>query len=55
MKYEEYLKSKKEKKSVYEKETQAFQISSDIENLCSKCSTLYQTINMLDTYFIQCI
>ena len=55
MKYEKYLKSEKEKKSVSEKETQALQISSDIENLCSKCSTLEQTIEMLDTDFIQCI
>ena len=40
MKYEEYLKLEKEKKSAIEKETQALQISSNIENLCSKCSTL---------------
>ena len=40
MKYEEYLKLEKEKKPVSEKETQALQISSDIENLCSKCSPL---------------
>ena len=40
MKYEEYLKLEKEKKSVSKKETQALQISSDIENLCSKCSPL---------------
>ena len=37
MKYDEYLKLEKEKKSVSEKETQALQISSDIEELCSKC------------------
>ena len=55
MKYEENLKSEKEKKSVGEKETQALQISSDIENLCSKCSTLERTIKMLDTDFIRCI
>ena len=55
MKYEEYLKSEKEKKSVSKKETQALQISSDIENLCSKCSTLEWTIKMLGTDFIQCI
>ena len=54
MKYEEYLKSEKEKKSV--SETQALQISSDIESLCSsKCSTLERTIKILDTDFIQCI
>ena len=40
MKYEEYLKSVKENKSVSEKETQALQISSDIENPCSKCSII---------------
>ena len=55
MKYEEYLKSEKEKKSVSKKETQALQISSDNENLCSKCSTLEWTIKMLGTDFIQCI
>ena len=55
MKYEEYLKLEKEKKPVSEKETQALQISSDIENLCSKCSPLEWTIKMLDTDFIQCI
>ena len=53
--YEENLKSEKEKKSVGEKETQALQISSDIENLCSKCSTLERTTKMLDTDFIRCI
>ena len=55
MKYEEYLKLEKEKKSVSEKETQALQILSDTENQCSKCITLKQTIKMLDTDFIQCI
>ena len=55
MKYEENLKSEKEKKSVGEKETQALQISSDIENPCSKCSTLERTTKMLDTDFIRCI
>ena len=55
MKYEENLKSEKEKKSVGEKETQALQISSDIENLCSKSSTFERTIKMLDTDFIRCI
>ena len=55
MKYEEYLKLEKEKKSAIEKETQALQISSNIENLCSKCSTLERTIKMLDTDFIHCI
>ena len=55
MKYEENLKSEKEKKSVGEKETQALQISSDIQNLCSKSSTFERTIKMLDTDFIRCI
>ena len=55
MKYEEYSTSEKEKKSVSEKETHAVQISSDIENLCTKRSILKQTIKMLDTDFIQCI
>ena len=55
MKYEEYLKLEKEKNLSVKKETQAFQISSDIKNLCSKCSTLERTIQMFDTDFIQCI
>ena len=38
MKCEEYLKLEKEKKSVSDKETQALQISSDIKNLCTKCT-----------------
>ena len=54
MKYEENFKSEKEKKSVSEKETQALQISSDVENLSSKCSALERTIKMLVTDFIQC-
>ena len=54
MKYQDNFKSEKEKKSVSEKETQALQISSDIENLCSKCSALERTIKILDTDFIQC-
>ena len=53
MKYEEYLKSEKEKKSVSDKETQALQISSDIKNLRTKCTK--RTIKMLDTDFIKCI
>ena len=44
MKYVGHLKSEKEKKSVGEKEAQALQISSDIENLCSKCSTLSEPL-----------
>ena len=55
MKYEGYLKSDKEKESASEKETQVLQVSSDIENLCSKCSTLERTIKMLYIDFIQCI
>ena len=55
MKYKEYLKLEKEKKSISEQETQALQISPDIKNLCSRCSTLKRTIKMLDTDFIQCI
>ena len=47
MKYEGYLKSDKEKESASEKETQVLQVSSDIENLCSKCSTLERIIKML--------
>ena len=54
MKYEENFKSEKEKKSVSEKETQALQISSDVENLSSECSALERTIKMLVTDFIQC-
>ena len=54
MKYQDNFKSEKEKKSVSEKETQALQISSDIENLCSKCSALERTIKILDTDFIRC-
>ena len=38
MRYEEYLKSENKKKSVSDKETQALQISSDIKNLCTKCT-----------------
>ena len=52
IKCDEYLKSEKEKKSVSEKETQALQISSNIEKLCSKCSTLEQTIKIWYTDFI---
>ena len=52
MRYEEYLKLKKGKKSVSEKETQVLQISSDIENLFRKCSTLEQTIKMLDGFYL---
>ena len=52
MRYEEYLKLKKGKKSVSEKETQVPQISSDIENLFRKCSTLEQTIKMLDGFYL---
>ena len=55
LKYEKYLKSVKEKKSFREKETQVLQISCDIENLCSKCSTRERSSKMLDTGFIQCI
>ena len=55
LKYEKYLKSVKEKKSFREKETQVLQISYDIENLCSKCSTRERSSKMLDTGFIQCI
>ena len=55
MKYEGYLKSDKEKESASEKETQVLQVSSDIENLCSKCSTLERIIKMLQIDFIQCI
>ena len=54
-KYEGFLKSEKEKKSASEKETQALQMSSDIESLCIKCNTLERTIKMSDTDFIQCI
>ena len=55
MKCKKYLKSGKEKKSVSDKETQALQILSNNKNLYTKCSTLNQTIKMLDTDFIQCI
>ena len=55
MKYEEYLNRRTKRDLSVKKETQAIQISSDIENLCSKCSTLEQIIKMLDTDFIQCI
>ena len=55
MKYEGYLKSEKEKESASKKETQVLQVSSDIENLCSKYSTLERTIKMLYIDFIQCI
>ena len=55
MKYEGYLKSEKEKESASKKETQVLQVSSDIENLCSKYSRLKRTIKMLYIDFIQCI
>ena len=52
MRYEEYLKLKKGRKSVSEKETQVLQISSDIKNLFRKCSTLEQPIKMLGGFYL---
>lgn len=55
MKYEEFLKSKKEMKSANEVETKAHQISSDIEKLKVQCKTLERTVEMLNTEFVDCI
>ena len=55
MKYEGYLKSENKKEYVSEKVSKVLQISSDIENRYSKCSTLERTIKMLGVDFIQCI
>ena len=52
MKYEGYLKSENKKEYVSEKVSKVLQISSDIENLYSKCSTLERTIKMLGVDFI---
>jgi len=55
MKYEEFLKSKKEMKSVNEAEMKALQISSDIEKLNAHCKTLERTVEMMNTEFVDCI
>ena len=55
VKYQEYLKSQKEKQSNNEKETRANHITADIESLSSKCKTLERTIKMLDSDFVECI
>lgn len=55
VKYQEFMKSQKEKKSITEKEIISNHLTSDIESLSSKCKTLERTRKMLDLDFVQCI
>ena len=55
VKYQEFMKSQKEKQSITEKEIISNHLTSDIVNLPRKCKTLEHTRKMLDLDFVQCI